>query len=44
MFRAFLHLSQQEVDELCMQEFLDYAIVLEEALKLFHAPFMPHDQ
>lgn len=43
MFRAFLHLSKEECDNMCMGEYLDYCVVLDEALKLLHAPFMPHD-
>lgn len=43
LFRAFLHLSKKECDEMPMQEYLDYCIMLEEVLKLIHAPYLSHD-
>lgn len=43
MFRAFLHLSQEECDTMPMEVYLNYCLVLEDALRLLHAPFMPHE-
>lgn len=43
LFRAFLHLEKRECDEMTMQEYIDYCIMLEEVLKLVHAPFLEHN-
>lgn len=39
MFRAFLHLERDEVENMSMQEYIDNHILLNEVLKLIHAPF-----
>lgn len=44
MFRAFLHLTREECETMTMDLYCDYLVVLESALKLMHAPFMPHDE
>jgi hypothetical protein len=41
--RAFLHLSKKEIDEMTMQEYIDYGIMLREYLLLLHAPYQKND-
>lgn len=43
MFRAFLQLTKQEIDEMTIDEYMDYVIMFKEALKFRHAPFMKQD-
>lgn len=43
MFRAFMHLSKEECDNMTMQEYLDYKTILIPVLKLVHAPFQKHE-
>jgi hypothetical protein len=43
MFRAFLHFSKQELDEMTLQEYMDAEVMLHEVLKLIHAPFQKED-
>ena len=43
MFRAFLHITKLELDDMDWQEYLDYSIMLEEYLLLLHAPYMKED-
>jgi hypothetical protein len=43
MFRAFLNLSQSECDNMSVSEYMDYAIMLKEVLKLWHAPFQKNE-
>lgn len=44
LFRAFLNLTREECDEMTWQEYMDNAAVLENVLKMWHAPFMKHDE
>lgn len=37
-------MSKQEVQDLTLGEYFDYCVVLDSVLKLWHAPFMPHDE
>ena len=39
MFRAFLHLSRKEVEQMSIRDYLDYQILLKETLLLIHAPY-----
>jgi hypothetical protein len=43
-FRAFLHLTQKECDEMGPDQYMDYGIMLIEVLKLLHAPFQKADE
>lgn len=43
LFRAFLHLEKKECDRMTLQEYMDYSIMLEEVLKLIHAPYLDHN-
>ena len=38
--RAFLGYTEREVQELTPRKFLDASIVLDEVLRLMHAPFL----
>lgn len=42
-FRAFLHLTKEECDDMSPDRFTDYCIMLKEVLKLLHAPFQKND-
>lgn len=44
LFRAFLRLTTSDLDNMSMQEYMDYDIMLDEVLKFIHAPYLPHDQ
>lgn len=43
MFRAFLHYSGKELEEMSIQEYMDCCILLPEALKILHAPYINKD-
>lgn len=43
MFRAFLHLTKDETDNMSIQAYMDYGIMLVHTLKLMHAPYLQHD-
>lgn len=43
MFRAFLGLSEKEVRQMTISEYMDNVIMLKEVLKLWHAPFQKQD-
>jgi hypothetical protein len=43
MFRAFLHLTKEEVDVMTIQDYMDNIIMLKEAMRFRHAPFMNKD-
>lgn len=43
MFRAFLGLTKKECKNMTMGEFLDYTVVLDDVLRIWHAPFMDHN-
>ena len=43
LFRAFLHLDKQECEEMGLDDYIKYTIMLKEVLKLHHAPFISHD-
>jgi hypothetical protein len=40
LFRAFLHLSKEECDSLTLRQYLDYSIILDDVLKIIHAPYL----
>jgi hypothetical protein len=40
MFRAFLNYSKKEVDKMTMQEYLDSTVMLDQVLRLWHAPYI----
>jgi len=40
LFRAFLHLTKEECDNMSQQEYIDYLIMFREVLRLIHAPFL----
>ena len=40
MFRAFLHLSKKEIDNMGVQEYIDYHIIFKQYLKILHAPYI----
>jgi hypothetical protein len=42
MFRAFLHLSKQECDEMSIDEYMNYTLMLKKVLETIHAPYMDH--
>lgn len=44
LFRAFLGFSRKECEKMTMGEYINAAVMLENVLKLWHAPFMPHDK
>jgi len=44
LFRAFLGYTKKEVKKMTIQQYIDSSIILEEVLKLWHAPYMEHDQ
>jgi len=44
MFRAFLHLTKKECDDMLYQDYLDYQIMLVETWKKIHAPYMNDNQ
>jgi hypothetical protein len=39
LFRAFLHLEREEVEEMTINEYMDNIILLRETLQILHAPF-----
>ena len=43
MFRAFLHLSKKECEEMSIDEYMNYTIMLKKVLETIHAPFMEHN-
>lgn len=43
LFRAFLLLTRDEIENMSMQEYMDYDIMLDEVLRFMHAPYLPHD-
>ena len=43
MFRAFLNYEKKEVKKMSIQSYMDSCIMLDEVLKLWHAPFMKND-
>lgn len=43
LFRAFLNMTREECEELTWQEYMDCAAVLDNVLKMWHAPFMTHE-
>ena len=43
LFRAFLNYSKKETDKMTIQEYIDNTIILEDVLKLWHAPFIDHN-
>lgn len=40
MFRAFLNLTKEEVDEMSIDDYMNNVILLNEYLKLLHAPYI----
>ena len=44
LFRAFLNYSKKECDKMTLDEYLNNVIILEDVLKLWHAPFLHHDE
>ena len=40
LFRAFLHLDKQECEEMVLDDYIKYTIMLKEYLKILHAPYM----
>ena len=43
LFRAFLHYSGKELEEMSMDEYRDCDIMLNQVLKLIHAPYINHE-
>jgi hypothetical protein len=43
-FRAFLGYSKKECDRMTMQDFLDACVILEDVIKVWHAPYLDHNQ
>lgn len=43
MFRAFLHYGREEVEFMTLQEYMDACIMLDEVLKIIHAPYIKGD-
>ncbi len=43
LFRAFLHLTKEECDDMTFQRYIDYSVALESVLRLIHAPYMKQD-
>jgi hypothetical protein len=43
LFRAFLHYSKNELEEMTVEEYMDNVIMLDEVLKLIHAPYLNHE-
>ena len=43
MFRAFLHYTGEELDNMGIDEYLKCNVALIEALKILHAPYMNHE-
>jgi hypothetical protein len=43
VFRAFLHLSKEECENMSLAEYLDNTIILKEVLKILHAPYINHE-
>ena len=43
VFRAFLHLTKEEIDNMSIEDYIDNVILLKEVLKLQHAPFINHE-
>lgn len=44
LFRAFLGYNKSDTDNMTMQEYIDSSIVLLKVLKIWHAPFLNHDE
>lgn len=44
LFRSFLHLTKEECDEMGIDEYIKYNVMLTEHLKLLHAPYMEHKE
>jgi len=44
LFRAFLNYSQKECKKMTLDEYLANVVILEDVLKLWHAPFMNHEE
>jgi len=44
MFRAFLNYTKKEVDQMTIREYIDSTIILNEVLKIWHAPYIKHDE
>lgn len=40
MFRAFLRLPEDKIDNMGYDDFIDYTIMLKEVLKVVHAPYI----
>jgi hypothetical protein len=43
MFRAFLGYSENRTDKMSIQEYLDCCVILHDVLRIWHAPFLDHD-
>ncbi len=44
LFRAFLHLTRKEIDEMSLTDYQNYTIMLKKVLELLHAPFLDHNK
>lgn len=40
LFQAFLHLSDKQIENMTMQEYLDYCVIFKDAILILHAPYV----
>lgn len=43
MFRAFLHLTSDDIENMSIDDYLKYSAILKDVLRIIHAPFLNHD-
>jgi hypothetical protein len=43
MFRAFLNYNGKEIENMGIDEYLKATIILDDVLKLWHAPYLKHE-
>ena len=43
LFRSFLNLEHWECDDMGVDDYIKYTVMLKEHLKLLHAPYLSHE-